>query len=45
MNLKGLKISNLIVITGMVLLIATGLIKWYIGILIIIYLLEIKLNE
>ena len=44
MNLKGLKVSNLIVTIGMVLLIIMGLVKWYIGILVIIYLFELKLE-
>ena len=45
MNLRGLKISNVLVMFGVITLMIASKVEWYIGILIIIYLLEIKLNE
>ena len=45
MNLNGLTISNILVVLGVLALLIAGVIEWYYGVLIIIYVSEIKLNE
>jgi hypothetical protein len=45
MNLKGLKISNLICILGIGILMLTSKLEWYYGLLIGIYLLQIKIPK
>ena len=44
MNLKGLNISNVFVVLGIIALMIEGTLEWYYGLLIIVYLLEIKLK-